>query len=409
MRNCGFGVCLCTTLLGSCQNLNAIELSDFLLFSWDPLTLKPQVGLTEVYNDNLFYQATHKTSDLTTMISPGLALLVGKRSDDYLNLNYTFNQYFYAERTDLNTTEHLIELSSNLEGERLTLRGMDRIQFLSSPVGTEAKVLDPQAVDRPFIVTEANIDRTTFYDSYTLSYKTTAKTSIYVQGLRSAIDYERGVRLFDLTTYSATAGFGFQVFPKTVLFGEGYYGTTSSEANLPAPKLPGITFMGGAIGVRGSFTPKTTGTLRLGYETREFEDGTTLPGAPVVNLGLTYQYSEKTAVALNYVRRQDVSIYFEQQSYTTDVVSLQATQTLGSKRKWKATVGGYYGLYDFARTSRVPNRNYDVYSAYFSLAYQIQLWLTASLNYDRTSVLGASADVTAYDVNRITLRLSIGY
>ena len=124
---------------------------------------------------------------------------------------------------------------------------------------------------------------------------------------------------------------------------------------------------------------------------------------------MTYQYSSKTALSLNYVRRQDVSIYFEQQPYTLDVISIQATQALGAKGKWKTTLGGYYGFYDYAQTADLPHRNYDVYSAYFNLAYQVQLWLTASLGYDRTSVLEGSAGATAYDVNRITLRLSIGY
>ena len=409
MQKHRLGLGFCAALVVLCQDVGAIEASDLLLFSWEPVTLKPQLALAEVYNDNLFSHPTRKQADLTTVISPGLIVLVGKRTDDHLSLSYTFNQYFYADRTDLDTSEHLIEFSNHLEGKRIGLRGTDRVQFLSSPVGTETKVLDPQAVDRPFVVTEANIERLTLYDNYTLSYRTTEKTSVYAQGLHSTIDYEEGVRLTDITTYSVTGGFGFQAFPKTVVFGETYYGTTSSEPNTPALKLPDVTFFGGALGARGNFTPKLAGIIRAGYETRELEDGTSLPGAPIVNLGLTYQYSPKTTFSLNYIRRQDVSIYFEQQSYVSDVVSVSATQALGSKGKWRATLGGYYGLYDYTRTATLLERNYDVYVAYFTLAYQIQLWLTASLSYDRTSVLGGSREITAYDVNRVTLRLSVGY
>ncbi|MCI0534678.1 MAG: hypothetical protein L0Z50_05570 [Verrucomicrobiales bacterium] len=384
------------------------------------MTLKPQLGLAEVYNDNLFAQTENKTADLTSVISPGLGVLVGKRSDDYLTLNYTFNQYIYADRTDLNTSEHLLELNANLEGKRIGLRGTDRVQLLSSPLGNE-RLLDVQSPDLSFAAVESNIDRTTFYDSYMLSYRTSEKTSVYGQGVRSRIDYEDRAFLFDITTYSGTGGFGFQAFPKTVLFGEGFYGTTTSEAN-PAvvERLTAggrtvssigqqVTFIGGGLGARGSFTPKLAGLVRAGYEVREIEDGASLPGAPVVNLGLTYQYSPKTVFTVNYVRRQDVSVYFERQSYTSDVISVQANQSLGSKGKWKATGGGYYALYDYSPAEELPHRSYNVYTLYFSLAYQVQQWLTSSLSYERTSVLGGSTDVTAYDANRITLRFSIGY
>jgi hypothetical protein len=407
---------LCIGLLGVRQPAAAIEPSDFLLFSWDPVTLKPQVALTEVYNDNLFAQPSDKTADLITMISPGLVLLVGQRSDDHLLLSYTFNQYLYADRTDLNTSEHLIDFTTNLEGDRLSLRGTDRVQFLSSPLGNQT-LLEVQSSDLSFSLGEVNIDRTTFLDSYTLTYRTTEKTSIYAQGLHSRFDYEDRALLFDLTTYMGTAGFGFQAFPKTVIFGEGYYGTTTSEPNPVVvqqdPTVAGsqdVTFIGGGIGARGSFTPKITGIVKVGYEAREIEDSPrSLPSAPVVNLSLTYQYSPKTTLSLNYVRRQDVSVYFEQQSYTSDVIGVQAVQALGSKGKWRVSAGGYYALYDYSPTESLSERNYSVVSAYFNLAYQLQLWLSASLGYERTSILEGSADIVGYDVNRVTLRLSMGY
>ena len=123
---------------------------------------------------------------------------------------------------------------------------------------------------------------------------------------------------------------------------------------------------------------------------------------------MVYHYSTKTALTLDYVRRQDLSIYYGQQSYVSDVASLQISQTLASKGKWRATLGGYYGLYDYSQTAGLVKVHYDIYSMYFALAYQIQLWLTASLGYDRTSVTG-SAGVTTYDVNKVTLRVAVGY
>ena len=411
MMNRNFGIATLALVAVSSihRRAGALEPDDFLLFSWEPVTVKPQLALAEVHNDNLFYRPANKVSDWTTTLSPGLAILVGKRSDDFLTFNYTFNRYVYAERRDLDSSEHLFEFGSNLDGQHLSLRGTDRVQFLSSPVGNESKVLDPQAVDRPVFVTEANIDRTTFYDSYMLSYRPAEKAGVYLRGTHSAIDYETGVRLFDYRALSLAGGFAYQAFPKATLFGEGYFGNTTSQPNLPAPSLPSIPFFGGAVGARGTFTPKITGTVQVGIEVRDFKSGPSLPPAPVANLGLSYRLSEKTTLSLNYVRRQDVSVYYQQQSYTSDVISLQASQALGSKGKWRATLGGYYAMYNYDTTTFLGQRDYDVYTINFSLAYQIQLWLTASLGLDRTSVLEGGAGTGSYDVNRMTLRLAIGY
>jgi long-subunit fatty acid transport protein len=258
------------------------------------------------------------------------------------------------------------------------------------------------------ILTDYNVARTTYYDNYTLSYEISPKTAVYVQGQHIGYDYEEGVRLYDQTTLAGAGGFAYQAFSKTVLFGEAFYGVTTSDPNVRAPETPDMTFAGGALGARGAFTPKLIGNVRIGYETREF-DGRDASNDPVVSLGLNYRFSTKTEIALGYSRRQDVSIQFDEQTYTAKVANLQLTQVIGSRGKWRATLGGYYGFYNYDASQFSLARDYDVYSINFGVAYQIQLWLSASLNFERTGVIGSARDVTEYDVNRLTFRLAVGY
>jgi len=406
VRAVGFLACLVCNF----RNVQAIEADDLLLFNWGSLTIEPQLSIEEEYHDNIFYQSRNQETDLISTLSPGVTLLWGRRSENHIILDYALSQHFYAERTDLDDDEHLIELNTLFEGDRLSLTGRDRIQILSSPIGGETRILDPETGDRPLTGEGENIERLTIYDNYTLRYNVSEKTGLYARGTHNSYDFERGVRFFDVQTFSGAAGFAHKPFAKIDFFGEVVYGRTSSSPNTPSPDFADLTFIGGGAGARGSFTSKIDGTLRLGYEAREYEDGSGKSSSPVVNLALNYRYSTKTSVALNYYRRQDVSVQFEQQSYAADVVSLQLTQALGRQGKWRASLGGYYARYDYEPSAFNPrDRDYNRYSINFSLAYQIQLWLSTSLGFERSQFIGGSSTVSSYDVNRATLRVSVGY
>ena len=396
----------CAGLAGASERAVALEASEVLLFSWGRLTIKPQLAVSETYNDNIFARASDETADFTTTVSPGVTFLLGQRTANHIILNYTLNQHFYADRTDLNATEHLFELRSFIDRGRWNLQGNDRIQFLDSPIG-DVQVLEG-SIDQPLILTEDKVSRNTYINDYRLSYEISPKTVLYVQGQHIGYDYEERIRLYDQTTLIGTGGFAYQALSKTVLFGEGFYGITTSEPNVTALETPDMIFAGGALGARGDFTPKLSGTVRIGYETREFE-GQDASNDPVVAVGLNYRFSTRTDVALGFQRRQDVSIQFDEQTYTAQIVNAQLTQTIGSRGKLRATLGGYYGFYNYDQSQFSPARDYDVYSINFGVAYQIQLWLSASLNFDRTGVIGSARDVTEYDVNRLTFRLAIGY
>lgn len=424
----------------------AIEPADVLIYSKEPFSARPRFDLTETYNDNIFSRP-NGADDFITTISPGLNLRVGRPERNSLSFDYRFSHHFYVDRDDLDSDEHSFELRSRLQGERLVLTGNDRIQLLSSPIGLVEVIgpgrqatppisggRDPQTGqptaptptpgpvvpgDQPTspirggeviaTVEERNVDRTTFYDAYNLGYVISEKTSVYLQGVHTTTDYESGIRLFDITTLRGTAGFGYQAFPKTGFFGEVYYGQTSIDPNFPSPGPPHVNFIGGFLGARGNFTEKLTGAVKVGYESREFSDDTSAPSSPVVDLSLAHRLSEKTSIQLNFARLHDVSIQFERESYTANVARLSLSQALGTSGKWRASIGGSYGLFEYDTTSGSPDREYNIYSAYFALIYQIQDWLGANFSYNFDTIKSDSGGVAEYDVNRVSLGVSVGY
>src|SRR5579862_3123688 len=56
----------------------ALDAEDVLDYRFGPLSIKPQAGLSEIYNDNIFYLPNNTASDFITMVSPGLKLELGR-------------------------------------------------------------------------------------------------------------------------------------------------------------------------------------------------------------------------------------------------------------------------------------------------------------------------------------------
>lgn len=422
-------------VLSAALQSNAADASNYLLFSKGPLLVRPRLSVSEDYTDNLFSQS-EGTSEFISTISPGVNIQFGRLAKNFVALEYSLSQHFYMDRSDLNSGEHSFGLRSRVQGDRLVLSGSDSVQLLSSPVGLVTEYLQrfaatpptpgteggaapppaggepPGTVQGPEVISaiaDRSVDRNIFFDGYSLSYAISEKTGIYLQGQHSTTDYEQGIGLYDINTLRATAGFGFQAFPKVGFFGEMSYGQTATTPNFPAPKNPHVEFLGGGLGARGNFTSKLSGSVRVGYEAREFSDQTPTPSSPVADMSLSYRATQKSAVSLTFGRLHDVSIQYGKESYTANVASIQWDQVLGASHKWRASVGGRFGTFDYQSPDSAAQRQYDQYSAYFRLAYQIQLWLSASLGYTWDSIRTGSGGGYDYDINRASVGIAIGY
>ncbi|MBI4327219.1 MAG: outer membrane beta-barrel protein [Chloroflexi bacterium] len=380
------------------SQLQALEASDLLIFSRDPVILRPQLDLSETYNDNVFFQHTNPVGDLVSTISPGLNIQIGKLEGNSFAVDYMFDNVFYAQKTEQNAQQHRLALRNKFALERLSIEGADQIEFLSSVLGGGISSLG------------LRVDRSVYDDNYTIRYEISPKTSVYIQGAHSAIDYQETIGLYDYNTLRGVAGFAYQGLPKTSFFGELYYGQTGTDPNGTLTiKPPHAEFIGGFLGARGSFTEKLSGTVKAGYEIREFSDGTPAPSLPVVEASVTQRLSEKTVLSLQYARRGYVSVQVLKQSYTADTADLSLVQWVGTTGKLRANLGAGYNLYQYERVGLSPERTDDSLTAYLNLTYDLRLWLKAYMGYYFESFRSDLPGVIDYDVNRVTLGLSIGY
>jgi hypothetical protein len=387
----------------------AVDASDVLAYSIGPVRLHPRVSVGEQYNDNIFYRSSHTNAlsrfpvedDFITTVSPGITMQMGRLGENHLSLDYTLDKSWYADHSDQGHLDHFVNFGIDLHGNRITLTGTDRFQYLSGILGGGQNL-------------GQRVNRFTFNDDYRVDYRLGEKTGLYVSGGNAATDYEKGTPLYDERTLRATGGFDFKATDKTGLFGELYYAQSKTDPNQVSPLFPNqprLNYFGGFVGVRGDFTTRLSGSIKAGYETRFYSNNGSSGDTPVVEVRLENRFSDRTTASLTYARRSEVSVQSSVifgSSYTSDTFGLSLRRTVTSDGKLVATVGGTYENNGYDAVSGF-SREDQVYRANAALAYSLQLWLTAKLAYQFEKYASNDNLVIDYTVNSVTLTVSVGY
>ena len=386
--------------LASATAVNALEPTDFLLIQKGPLALKPQLELSETFDDNINYREENKESDFKTIISPGLTLQLGDTTFNYIELTYFYDRVEYLDANELSTGQHRVSLASRFEKRRFLLEGRDQFQQLASPLGGGISVGG------------VKVERNVWQDVYRLAYELSDKTSLYIQALHSTTDYQSGIGLYDSFNLNGTVGFEYKGFSKTSFFGEIYTGMTENDGNLSTmAEYPTAQYVGAFLGARGSFTEKLTGTVKAGYEYRWYHDTDDDLPAPVVEVSLLEQFTENTTLLFSYSRRVLESVEFVRSSYTTDSVSASLLQNIGSDGRLRVRLDASYMLSTYEENPAYVggDRQDQIFASGLTITYDIKLWLRAFGSYNFEYLDSNEPVVIDYMVNRVTLGLQLGY
>lgn len=472
----------------------ALDADQVLNFNWGRLTLKPQLDLTGVYTDNVFYgnnsvlvytpltqfatnsftydPITRKITggtpsgrieaprqvisrpveqEFLQYISPGARLAYGYSDANHLSLEYGFDKIFYLEHPSYDTDQQNILFNADFSAGHWKLKGSDQIQFLSSFIGGG------------FFDGNQQANRRLWNDNYRFDYEISPKTFAYVSGLHDNQEWDKGLNIYNTDTLRGSLGGGYNLSDLLSVFAEGHYGQSAiSPNNVGQPKGPHSEFYGGYVGIKGDFTARITGSVKVGYETRTFPDGSGASasgtGSPIVEATLTYAPTLRTQLTLTYSRKTDISQQFGQQAVTADTIGLTALQNLGTSGKWFVQVAGNYLISDASDLTstfnvRTPNttgvlldpryvgvtsdgsaailqdaselgtatgnigRTDTQFSVGPTLVYQPRPWLQASLGYQfqyyspsfRDALYASTHQLIGYTANEFTLRVSIGF
>ncbi|MCD6339068.1 MAG: outer membrane beta-barrel protein [Verrucomicrobia bacterium] len=384
----------------------ALQPEDFFAVSAGPVILRPRVSLSEAFTDNVWYgdgRRIPKESDFITAIQPSLEAQLGHAGGLLeVTARYELSSVFYADKDQLNGVDHSLSLQGALSGAKLRLTSANSVNFRSTVSrGYERFLLEEWGYD-------TSIDRIYYSFSEKVDYELSSKTSLYGGGRFDGSSYSGWTPYYyDRFAWRAFGGAGWALFPRLKAVGEIDYGVESRSRNWKGSSLPDLSTLGGFIGVDGELTPKIRGRVKVGYETSEFSDGAEGVDSPAVDVGLSYNYSEKTSVTLSYSRRSRASVSSAHTAYLNNYVTLGVQQIVGSSHPVMLNLTARYGVNEYSGSSVYRGRSSTYYGVSLSAGYRLKSWLTAGGGYEFEHRSGVSW--IDYDVNRIFVGMMAGF
>jgi hypothetical protein len=391
--------------------VSALEMSDLLAMHLGPVSLRPTVSVSEMYNDNVLYQPSGpgREGDLVTTFGAGLTLSLGHEQPynpwieaprdiaSFISLTYDLTYPKYVRFGELDAANHALSLKERWSKHRLTVQGSDSLAFITSLLGAGYGIA-------------RNVNRTIMNDNYRVDYNLTQKTRLYLNGAHYGTDYAKGTPLYNDDTLRGTLGFEYQAFSKTALFGEVYYGQSAISSSYPGLfKGPHLTSMGGFLGAYGNFTPHLSGRVKVGLDVGEYSNRIPVPQNPVVEASIIHRFREKTATTLSYSRRTDISVQAAGTVLTSDNFSLRVDQRIGSSGRLSAYLSGSLTTGNYGSSGGYANRKDNWIRVDAGLNYLFKVWMTGRIGYEYEKFSVNYQGLVDYDVNRVTLGLAIGY
>ncbi len=374
-------------------------------------------------------QFSKRTADVIGSVSPGVELQYGSEEYNFIGGSYNVDIVRYIDQGIEPDPMHRFRLQQRVERSRIRFDGNQSLGYVSSFLGGGANQ-GGRLVDR---WNGLMVGRVT-YDS-------SAKTDIYSEMSYNFTEYKTSVPLYSINTWQVGLGSTYKPTERLFFFTEGHYSQTASTPSVStlAP-APYSQVYGGFFGVRGNFTEKIQGSIRGGYEIREFPNVPAAGsfGIPAAEVSLTYLPRYSTQVTISYSRRTSVAPQLAQQAASFDALVLGARQVIGASAKWMASAEVRMSLGDFDSLvtpravvyDHIPGSNlrYPVVRAAdfqrsdnsmnysLGLSYTPRPWLRAQLGYEYESYSNKFTDagfenyfLPDYDAHRVTFTVQLGY
>ena len=370
-------------------------------FAVGPFDLSPMVQVSESYDDNMFFNNRNRKGSMLTQVRLGLQLELkhgpnrydvqyGFRSwswhssptDDYLDQFVGGKAHVeFTSRNKLDFRANYID-SHNLRGTYFTAPGLPFSQIAKPDTfheyNAEIRYLYGVATAQGNLELIAGVNDLT-YDTRPEVMSTFNKTRIY-----------------------AIPGFYYRVMPKTRLLAQVEatwykYHESSSAAQYD------YNLQRYLIGAKWQATAMTSGTLRLGYMTQQFENNT--PGSSGFSGDLSMEWTPLTYSRFNLnLSRNIVPTIGYGTSAIVNSVSAGWTHDWNSRLRTHLNAG-YFKMDNKNVETPGVNSNQvtsDYYNASVGVDYSLKSWVSVGLSYTYRG-LSSSYNVQNYDQNLVML------
>jgi polysaccharide biosynthesis protein VpsM len=357
-----------------------------------PFRILPSLELALEYDDNILLTPEDEIDDLIWTISPGVVIELPS-SRYAIRLGYRADILRYMDNTDLDTVHHsaLFDVRVNFPGG-LGLRLSDRFLITDDFAGFAVPELT-ERVERYENTLDVGAD-------YTLRERFTLDV-----GYRwFLVDYQDEPEFdqFDREDHTIAGILFYRFMPKTSVLGEVDY-------NLVRYDIPAVAADRDSdawrfkLGLKGDLTAKTTATIKIGWEWRDYDN----PGREdwdglVAEGEITWKYREPSEVRLYGGRANVESLDDPFDYYISSYAGVEVRHFLRERLILRVRALGGVNDYPDEETvgTQTAERNDTFFEAGASLRYQIRKWLAVEVGYSFL-ILDSNFDQFDYQANRV--------
>jgi hypothetical protein len=355
-----------------------LKIGDAEVIPWGEIKLQ--------YDDNVFLDSNNEKDDFIVTLTPGVSL-EWPFSDNLLKLDYHVDFVEFMDYSSQNAKNHYLSGEAEVNWRDISFSIYDEFEHVFERPSTEDTSRVKRDDNRAGI--KARIERERLgiqlgYEHFIRNYKSDPTYEAY----------DRGENLYSLMLTH-------QTFPKTDLLFEydfaqiRYDESTHSDSDYHQ-------FLVGAV---GDLTPKTTATIKTGYQTRDYkrESDSDFDNG-VLYADITHKFSPKDVLKTSLLLSAEESTYGSNNYYKVENISATFDHLFNSRLL--GFVAGAYQInsYPIETTEGAETKKRkDKYSSIGAgFKYYMRKWLTLTLRADHI-FRNSNFDVFEYDQNLITL------
>lgn len=335
------------------------RLGDGIQISKTKIDAKTELGFG--YDDNILLERDNKVSDTFFHIRPYIDFEAPFSQENKLYLSADADLYRYSDETGQDSTSYVF-----LSGYDFTIQNL---------YGTLLwEYIMPQYRDG--ILYTNVIERTNNIPSILLGFDF---NRIAVEGI-----YKKEMNRYDSTEYDRdeydednfTLSAYWHAFTKTDLL---------LEYNYADMQYKNVDNRDGdywqlRAGVKGQITGKITGTVKVGYQDRNYELSEEEFSGLVYESDLEWKISDSKIFDLKFIKGAKESLIFGNDFYKLNRISLEFKQET-TTRGILLGIGGFYENDKFPFTDSSSLRDDDVYELFLRLGFKFNNWLTVEAKY----------------------------
>ncbi|AOS97206.1 hypothetical protein AUP74_01775 [Microbulbifer aggregans] len=371
----------------------AVDLGNGILFT-------PVLDMGLVYDDNVVHTDTNPTDSWVTELRPSFLLSAENDFSEY-GLRYTVSHGDYQDSSEDNYTDHMLQANADWElNARHRLGLAASYEDLHEMRGTGYSQGFGALLDEPDRYSESDVSGVYRYGAET------ARGNIELEAGTRARDYdptqfidgvEQNNPLADVRDYGTDYGaarFFYNTGGKTRLLVEAkgsLVGYDNAVAGIPSRDSTQSSVL---FGLSWEGTAKTTGTLKVGARSKQFDDAAREDfSAPAWEAGVIWQPLTYSTFEFSTARR------FEEargDGDFADVEVLSASWNHTWLERLSTDVMFYHQNMDYEGTERTEDR----LGGTFNLNYEMRRWLILTAGYATGS---QDSTLQGYDYDRAVM------